>query len=384
MREYFLLDPDVIFLNHGSFGACPAEVFEVYQEWQRELERQPVEFLGRRADGLLAEARQALATYLNAPLDDLVYITNATVGVNIVARSLAKMLKPGDEILTTNHEYGACDNAWEFVCKSTGARYIHNYIGFPLAEPETLIEDLWAGVTERTKVIYISHITSPTAVIFPIAEICKRARAEGILTVIDGAHAPGQIPLNMLAIGADFYTGNCHKWLCAPKGSAFLYARPEHHAMLDAHTISWGYSTDTFFLEFAPQSLLVRYNQYQGTRDIAAYLSVPAAIDFQRKFNWDTVREECHLLAHETQMRLADLTGLAPIVDPSYFGQMVAAPLPDCDPNELKRRLYDEYRIEIPLITWEGSYYVRASFQAYNTRADADALLTALGKLLNL
>lgn len=384
MREYFLLDPNVIFLNHGSFGACPAEVFEVYQEWQRELERQPVEFLGRRADGLLTEARQSLGDYLNVPPDDLVYITNATAGINIVARSLAKMLKPGDEILTTNHEYGACNNTWDFICKSTGARYIHNHIALPLSEPESLIDDLWAGVTERTKVIYISHITSPTALIFPIAEICKRARAEGILTVIDGAHAPGQIPLNLTAIGADFYTGNCHKWLCAPKGAAFLYARPEHHAMLDAHTISWGYSEDTFFLEFDANSQLVRRHQYQGTRDIAAYLSVPAAIDFQRKFNWDRVREECHLLAHETQNRLVELTGLAPIVEPSYFGQMVAAALPDCDPGELKRRLYDDYRVEVPIITWENHHYVRVSFQGYNTSEDADALVNALGKLLTL
>jgi isopenicillin-N epimerase len=241
---------------------------------------------------------------------------------------------------------------------------------------------LWAGVTERTRVIYISHITSPTALIFPVAEICRRARAAGILTVIDGAHAPGHIPLNMLAIGADFYTGNCHKWLCAPKGAAFLYARPEHHAMLDAHTISWGYSEDTFFLEFAASSLLIRRHQYQGTRDLAAYLSVPAAIDFQRKFNWDAVREECHLLAQETQMRIAELTGLAPIVEPANFGQMVACALPRIDPAELKRRLYDEYRVEVPIITFEDAHYVRVAFQGYNTRADADALLSALQKLL--
>lgn len=380
MREFFLLDPSVIFLNHGSFGACPEEVFSVYQDWQRELERQPVEFLGRRADALLAEARKALADYLNVDADHLVYISNATMGVNIVARSLAKILKAGDEILTTDHEYGACDNVWEYVCRQTGARYIHNHIALPLQDRETLIEDIWAGVTEKTRVIYISHITSPTAIIFPIAEICKRARAEGILTVIDGAHAPGQIPLNLEAIGADFYTGNCHKWMCAPKGAAFLHARPEHHDLLDAVVISWGYTTGmTSFNDMPP---LIRKHQYQGTRDIAAYLSVPSAIDFQRKFNWDRVREECHLLAQETQLRIAEVTGRAPIAEPAYFAQMVTAPLPKVDTAELKSRLYDEYRIEVPVGVWNDMCFVRVSFQGYNTRADADALISALKKLL--
>lgn len=382
MRDLFLLDPDVIFLNHGSFGACPAEVFAVYQHWQRELERQPVAFLGRRANSLLAEAREALAAYLNAAPDDLVYVHNATTGVNIVARSLAKILQPGDEILSNDHEYGACDNTWTFICQQTGAHYVRQHLPLPLGEPEEVVEALWAGVTARTRVLYLSHITSPTALIFPVAALCARAREAGILTVIDGAHAPGHIPLNLTAIGADFYTGNCHKWLCAPKGAAFLHVRPEHHDLIDGLVISWGYSPPSTMVTLARVSPLIQKQQYQGTEDLAAYLAVPAAIDFQRKYDWDTVREECHLLAQETQARLVDVTGQPPIVGPQQFGQMVAALLPPCDPWALKEQLYDIYQIEIPVTAWNDTYLIRASFQGYNTRADADALINALGALL--
>ena len=204
--QYFLLDPDIHFLNHGSFGACPRPVFEAYQEWQRRLELQPVLFLGRELVHYDQQARQALAEYLHAEADDLVYIPNATHGVNIVARSLD--LRPGDEILTTNHEYGACDNTWQFLCQKSGARYIHQPLPTPLGSDEEIVERLWQDVTRRTRLIFVSQITSPTALILPVRAICQRARQEGILTLIDGAHAPGQIEIDLMAIGADFYTGN--------------------------------------------------------------------------------------------------------------------------------------------------------------------------------
>ncbi len=209
----FMLRPDVTFLNHGSFGACPRPVFETYQCWQRELELEPVEFLGRRVPGLLREARQVLAEYVGVQPGTLVFVPNATFGVNIVARSLE--LAPGDEVLGTDHEYGAAEHAWQFSCGKRGATYIRQPIPLPVSDASDVIDALWAGVTDRTRVIFLSHITSPTAIIFPIAEICRRARAAGIMTVIDGAHAPGQIPLDLAAIDPDFYTGNCHKWLCS-------------------------------------------------------------------------------------------------------------------------------------------------------------------------
>jgi isopenicillin-N epimerase len=380
MRDLFLLDPDIIFLNHGSFGACPMPVFEVYQAWQRELERRPVEFLGRRSADLLQESRTALGAYLNAPADDLVYITNTTSGVNIIAKSLD--LHAGDEILTTDHEYGACDNTWEWVCQRTGATYIHHPIPLPLPNPADFVELFWQGVTEHTRVIYLSHLTSVTALIFPVEEICRRAREQGIVTVIDGAHVPGHLSLDLTELGADFYTGNCHKWLCAPKGAAFLYARPEHHALLDAAVISWGYSADieghTGFDAYTGSTLFSRRHQWQGTRDIAAFLSVPTAIDFQDAYDWTEVRKACHHMASQTLNQVGQLTGLPPISSDSAYGQMVAIPVPDCNPDHLKTTLYDTYRIEVPITTFAGQHFVRVSFQGYNTPDDANALINAI------
>jgi isopenicillin-N epimerase len=210
LRRLFLLDPEIVFLNHGSFGATPQPVFAVYQSWQRELERQTVEFLGRRATDLMAESRAVLADYLGTQRDHLVYVTNATVGVNTVARSLA--LGPGDQVLTTDHEYGACDRTWRFLAHQKGFVYRSQKIPAPVMNEDDFVEQFWSAVTGRTKVIFLSHITSPTATIFPVAEVCRRAREQGILTLVDGAHAPGQIELALEEIGADFYTGNLHKW----------------------------------------------------------------------------------------------------------------------------------------------------------------------------
>ncbi len=371
LRGQFLLDPDVVFLNHGSFGACPAPVFEDYQRWQRELERQPVEFLGRRADPLLNDARAKVGAFLNADADDLVFVPNATIGVNTIARSIK--LQPGDEILTTDHEYGACDNTWEFVCHKTGARYIHQPIPLPITALDDVVEAFWAAVTPRTRVIYMSHITSPTALILPIEEICRRARAAGILTVIDGAHVPGQIPLDIKALDADFYTGNFHKWLCSPKGSAFLYARRDQHAHIDPLVVSWGWSRDTSF---------VTRNQWQGTRDIAAFLTVPKAIEFFEAHHWDVVRARCHELAVQTRKQLSEMTGLPFVAPESCFSQMFVARLPAVDVNALKSRLYDEYRVEVPIIQWNNQYFVRVSVQAYNTPDDMEQLMSALSELL--
>jgi isopenicillin-N epimerase len=195
-----------VFLNHGAFGACPRPVFEEYQRWQRELERQPVEFLARRLDGLIEEAKERLAAEIGARPENLVFVTNATSGMNVVARSLP--LGPAHEVLATNHEYGAVDLLWQHVCARTGATYVRSEVG---AGPG-LVDELWRAVTERTRLISVSHLTSATAIVFPVEEICRRARERGILVAVDGAHAPGQLNLEVEAVGADFYAGNCHKW----------------------------------------------------------------------------------------------------------------------------------------------------------------------------
>ena len=384
LKSLFLLDPDIIFLNHGSFGACPRPVFENYQGWQRELERQPVEFLGRKVTAHLARARAQLAAFLGAEADEVVYFPNPTTAINMVARSLS--LKPGDEILTTDHEYGAMDRTWTFICKQTGANYIHCPIPLPVTTSEEFVEQFWAGVTDRIRVIFLSHITSPTALTFPAQEICRRARAAGLLTIVDGAHAPGQIPLNLQELDADIYTGACHKWLCAPKGSAFLYARPEAQTWLEPLVVSWGWGND----ELPPtpdvgDTQFISFHEWQGTRDLAAFLATPAAIQFQAEHDWNTVRRECHALASETRDRINALTGLDSISpdSPEWFTQLVAIRLPaTVDVNALKIRLYDDFRIEVPLFKWNEQNFMRVSFQGYNTREDAEALVSALAVCL--
>ena len=307
LHHHFLLDPSITFLNHGSFGATPRPVFQVYQRWQRELERQPVEFLGRRYTDLMRASRQSLGDYLGTEANNLVYTTNVTESLNIVAHSLS--LGPGDEVLGTDHEYGALDRTWQFLAKERSFAYISQSIPVPLTTPQAFITALWKGVTSRTRVIFLSHITSPTGLILPVEKVIHRARQAGILTIIDGAHAPGQIQLQLDELGADYYGGNLHKWLCAPKGAGFLYARPEVQHLLKPLVISWGYDA-----EVAGPSKFIDHHEWTGTRDIAAFLSVPAAIEFQKEHDWDKVRIACHELIYETQERICALGGLPPPV----------------------------------------------------------------------
>ena len=376
LRDLFLLDPHITFLNHGSFGATPRPVFETYQRWQRELERQPVEFLGRRFNDLMREARTSLAAFIHADPDDIVYVPNATTGLNIVARSLR--LEPGDEILTTDHEYGALDRTWRFISRKTGAMYKPQAIPLPVTTPDDFVERLWSAVTSRTRIVFLSHITSPTALIFPVKEICRRARDAGIISIIDGAHTLGQLDLDVQDLGADFYSSNAHKWLCAPKGSAFLYARREMQSFIEPLIVSWGYES-----EKPSGSRFIDEQEWTGTRDIAAFLSVPAAIRFVQAHQWDQIRLQCHTLAQFAREQITNLTGLPPLSPDSieWYVQMVTLPLPPCDPAQLKTRLYDEFRIEVPIVTWQNRQFIRISIQAYNTLEDVEKLVDALRKI---
>ncbi|HET8680089.1 MAG TPA: aminotransferase class V-fold PLP-dependent enzyme [bacterium] len=377
LRDEFLLRPDVVFLNHGSFGACPRPVFEGYQRWQRELEDNPVDFFARRLRDLLRDARGALAAFIGAEADDLVYVPNATTGVNIVARSLS--LGRGDEVLGTDHEYGALDRTWRFICERHGANYVRASIPVPVVSREDIVDALWSRVTSRTRVLFISHITAPTALIFPVAELVRRARDAGILTVIDGAHAPGQIPVNVTALGADFYAGNCHKWLCAPKGAGFLHARREVQPLLQPLIVSWGWQA-----EKPGPSRFIDEQERQGTRDHAAFLAVPAAIEFLEAHDWDAVRRECHSLLRAARSAIGTMTGMPQLCpdDRTWFSQMASIPLPPCDPEAIMQRLYEAHRVEVPVWSWNGRQLIRVSVQGYNTRADIDALIEALGKVL--
>lgn len=374
LRNQFLLRPDVTFLNHGSFGACPRPVFERYQQWQLELESEPVEFLGRRYASLMRESREALGAYINADPVDLVHVTNATIGVNIVARSMG--FGAGDEILTTDHEYGACDRTWRFLCGKSGARYRHVEIPVPVTTHEEFVERFFAEVTPATRMIYISHITSPTALTFPIAEVCRRARSMGILTLVDGAHVPGQIPLDIAAIDPDFYTGNLHKWLCAPKGAAFLYVRRDLQPRIEPLVVSWGWEAI-----LPGESPFIDHFEFLGTKDISAPLSIPAAIDFQREHNWDAVRTECHDIVRRARPLISEALGAIPTAPETgeWYAQMSSFLLPDSiDAAELQRRLFDDHMIEIPTFIWNGREVIRISIQGYNDWSDVDRLLEGI------
>jgi isopenicillin-N epimerase len=336
-----LLDPELVYLNHGGYGACPAPVFARYQELQRELERNPSEFLGRRFPDLMAEARGALARFVGARPEDLLFVPNATAGLNAVIRSLR--LGPEDEVLTTRHEYGAVTRTWEFM----GVKLVY-------AEPDELAD----AIGPRTSAVSVSHITSPTALVLPVEEICAAARAAGVLSIVDGAHVPGQLPLDLERLGADIYAGNCHKWLSAPKGAAFLWARPQHQQWIEPLVISWGYGADASFAE---------RHGWQGTRDPAAALTVPAAIEAHRELDL----ERCRRLAASFHDRLPPC-GAPPAP------QMWASELAVDDPDALQRRLFDEHRIEVVVSGWEGKSLLRVSIAPYNEAADVERLLEAL------
>jgi len=350
VREGFLLDPEVAYFNHGSYGACHVSVFEEYQRLQLALEREPTEFLTRRFSERMESARAALASFVGARTEDLVFAQNATAALNAVIRSLR--VRPNEEILTTKHEYGAILRTLEFIRANV-----------VLVEPEELI----AKIGIRTRAIVVSHITSPTALVLPVDEICAAARQAGVFTIVDGAHAPGQIPLDIEAMWPDVYAGNCHKWLGAPKGSGFLWARPEHQDWIEPPVVSWGYREDAGFGE---------RHGWQGTRDPAAYLAVPKAIEVHATFELDRAR----VLADEAE-RVLKPYGLRPLRG-NRAPLMRALTVRSPDPDALWRRLYEEHRVEVPVYEWEGASLLRVSIGPYTDDADVARLADALRQSL--
>ena len=382
LASLFLLDPEVTFLNHGSYGACPKPVFEAYQRWQLKLERQPVAFFNPE-NGItkwMREARVAMAGLLNTSPESIVGLTNATYGLNIVAQSLS--LRPGDEILTTDHEYAALEKTWAYVARRTGAKIVTVKVPLPLLEEGAFTHAVVEGMTERTRVLFLSHITSATALVFPIERAVAEAKSRGIWTVIDGAHAPGHIPIDLNLLDADFYAGNCHKWMMAPKGSAFLYVRPSLQTLINPLVISHGWTEDAGAADAKGpfgNSGFVDGLEVQGTRDPSAWFAVSDAIAFSKQHHWHKVAEQCRVLVQDTALRVEKLTGLPALSSPEFCApQMVSMLVPSCDPLLLKAKLLDAYGIEIPVFNWQDKTIVRVSAQGYNTQGDMDKLVRAL------
>lgn len=374
LRPLFLLDPSVTFLNHASFGACPLPVFKSYQRWQIELERHPYQFLKLRMTKLMADARDVIADYVTCPPEDCVFIPNATSGVYLAAQAVAPSLHAGDEILMTDHEFLPCKVIWQDISARTGARLISAPVTLPYTTDDAFVESFWSRVTPHTRVVYLSHVTSQTALTFPIKAVVARAREAGIVTIIDGAHAPGQIPVDILDIAPDFYSSNCHKWLCAPKGSGFIYVSKPFQPLMRPLFLSWGWRDDADFT--------TRIHE-QGTRDPSALLAVPDAIAFLDAYNWDSVRERCHDITCQTRDAIHALTGLPRLAPDSSFAQMCAIPLPGwIDSASLQEALYSRYHIEIPVHPFNGTAHIRLSVQGYNDEHDTETLVRALEEIL--
>jgi isopenicillin-N epimerase len=372
LRGEFLLDPEVTFLNHGSFGACPEPVMATFQSWERELEREPVEFLLRRASGLVKTSAAALADFVGCNPADLVVVPNATYAMNMVARSLP--LVEGDRVVTTDHEYGAMDRLWQFVCERSGATLVRCPLPVPMHSEDEVVSAFRSLLDETVRVVAVSHITSPTGLVLPVGEICRLARDVGATTVIDGAHGPGQLELDIPSLGSDFYVGNCHKWLCSPKIAGFLYTRGEVDIRVDPLVVSWGWD----------ESELAERVHWQGTPNISALLSIPASIQYQEERDWASVRARCASDAAYVHERLLSLPGVAPVSQGAapLFRQMVSVLLPSSTDAKAQEKLFADHSIEVPINEWHHGLLLRVSVAAYNDRGDLDRLVGALGPLL--
>lgn len=384
------LDPEIVFLNHGSFGSCPRPVLATQARLRERLEREPVTFLVRELEGLLDEARAALAAFVGAQAEDLVFVPNATAGVNTVLRSLR--FAPGEEILLTTHEYNACRNAADFAAAHSGARVVAVDVPFPLRDAEEIVEAVLAGLTPRTRLALLDHITSPTGLVLPIERLVRELAARDVDTLVDGAHGPGMVPLQLDALGAAYYTGNCHKWLCAPKGAAFLHVRRDRQPAIRPLIISHGANSaradrSRFQLEFG----------WTGTGDVTAPLSVPEAIRVvgaQLPGGWPEVMRRNRELALLARWQMCQTLQVPPPCPDAMIGALAAVPLPPSPPTEppdprlwmlpLQDRLLARHRIEAPVIPWPAwpRRLLRISAQLYNAAPHYAALCGALREYL--
>ena len=385
--EHWLLDRDITFLNHGSFGACPIPVLEAQTNFREQLEREPLRFLMREFEPLLDRARNELAAFIGTSGDELAFVPNATTGVNAVLRSLS--FAAGDELLTTNQEYNACRNTLDFVASRTGAKVIVADVPFPIQSPEQVIEAVIKCISPQTKLALLDHVVSQTGLIFPIKQLVNKLAQRGIDVLVDGSHAPGMIALNLDEIGAAYYTGNCHKWLCAPKGAGFLYVRRDKQDAIRPTTISHGANSprtdkSRFQLEF----------DWMGTVDPSAYLCVPVAIDFMGSLlegGWPELMAKNHALALAGRQILLDKLDLPQSCPDEMVGSMAVIQLRDAEFDAvgksgiapLQEALWEIFKIEVPVIPWPDAnqQLLRISAQFYNTLSQYEYLAKALVEL---
>lgn len=372
--SHWSLDPKITFLNHGSFGACPRAVLDQQQVLRAKLEREPVHFFALELEPLLDAARQELAAFVGATVDELAFVPNATTGVNTILRSLA--FQPGDELLTTNHEYNASCNALKFVAEQTGATVVIAEVSFPLESSEQIIKAVLSKVSERTKLVLLDHVTSQTGLIFPIQQLTRLLATQGIDILVDGAHAPGMVPLNLQELGVAYYTGNCHKWLCAPKGAAFLYVRQDRQDAIRPLVISHGANSprtdrSRFHLEF----------DWVGTADPTPYLCVPTAIRCLGTMlpdGWPGLIARNHAMTLTVRQLLCQQFHIAPPCPDEMIGSMAVIPLPEGAAETWQTTLFNRFNIEVPVIPWQNKWLIRTSIQLYNTPADYKILAEAL------
>ncbi len=374
--RHWNLRPGTTYLNHGSFGPPPDLVRAERLRWIAELDAQPMDFFVRQFEPAWLAARSALAKFVGTSPENLIFVENATVGMNVVADSFP--LHVGDEVLLTDHEYGAVVRIWQRACERQGAKLATAQIPLPVTSVEETVNAIFAAVNDRTRMIVVSHITSPTAIILPVKEICDRARHRGIAVCIDGPHAPAQIPVDIAALGCDFYAASCHKWLCAPFGSGFLFVAPQHQNWVRPPTLSWG--------RIPPTKLECWSDEFcwSGTRDSSPYLSIPAAIAFMQSVGLEFFQSGAHSLARYARQRLVELTDLEPIVpdSPKWYGSMVHVPLPPGEQAPLQNALWQQHCIEVPIVEFLGRRYIRVSCHLYNTTGQIDRLVAALKGLL--
>jgi len=385
----WLLDPDVTFLNHGSFGACPRPVMDDQQRWRERLEHEPVRFLARDLEGLMDEARKKVAAFLGADPTDLAFVPNTTTGVNAVLRSLTFV--PGDELLLTSHEYNACANAVRFAAQAAGAEVVVVDLPFPCTGPDQISERVLSAAGPRTRLVLLDHVTSPTGMILPLDHMVSELDRRGIDTLVDGAHSPGMLPVELDRLGAAYYTGNLHKWVCAPKGAAFLHVRRDRQDAIRPLAISHGANSQRtdrsrFQLEF----------DWMGTFDPSAYLAVPRALDFMAGLSpdgWPGVMAANRRLALEARRVLCGALSCAPPAPDSMIGSLASLPLPDGthDPSPsplyqdpLQEHILEKSGIQVPVMPWPAPprRLLRISAQIYNRPDDYRRLAAVLVPLL--
>jgi len=370
--HHFDIRSDTTYLNHGSFGITPSCVKHVRDQWTRDLEEQPMDFLCRVQTDAIHDAKQRLAEFLNTTASNLAFVDNATWAMNVIAGCFP--LSVGDNVVITDHEYGAVDRVWQRTCEANASELRTATLPAYIHDVDEVLDALFCVCDANTRLIIVSHITSATAITLPVKEICERAKREGILVCVDGPHALAQLDVDLTDLGCDFYTASCHKWLCAPLGSGFVYIAPEHHHWVQTPILSWGLIQPDIPKTWDDEFVWV------GTRNIAAYLSIPAAIEFMTGIGLKKFREYTFNLSRNARATLMqEFSGACLVADDhQWYGTMAHVQLPDGDCESLQRTLWEKHHIEIPVIDWKEKRYVRVSSHLYNTSADLEQLVTAL------